>query len=80
MSNSLLVPTRAADILRQSPHPLLRDLEVKETSDGIVISGTLPSYYLKQMAQETLRPILDGRKLENRIYVPDMTAAEQSPG
>lgn len=62
----------AAEVLRQSPHPLLRGLKVEETDGEIVISGTLPSYYLKQMAQETLRPVLEGRRLENRISVPEM--------
>lgn len=65
----------AAEVLRQSPHAMLRELEVEETVEEIVISGTLPTYYLKQIAQETLRPVLDGRRLENRIFVPEMDAA-----
>lgn len=61
----------AMEALRQSPHPQIRSLQVTETSLEIVIHGTLPSYYLKQLAQETLRPVLCGRKLVNRVHVVD---------
>jgi len=29
----------------------------------------VPSYYLKQMAQEAVIPLLDGRELHNRVTV-----------
>ena len=35
----------------------------------VVISGSVSSYYLKQLAQETIMPILDGRDLVNRVKV-----------
>ena len=64
-------PTRPeiAEVLDQSPQPLLRRLAVEESDDEIVISGTVPSYYLKQLAQETVRPLLGRRRLRNRITV-----------
>jgi hypothetical protein len=61
----------AIEVLRQSANPLLRGLLVVESDSEIVISGTLPTYYLKQLAQETLRPVLAGRKFINRIFVPE---------
>ena len=59
----------AAEALSQSPQPLLRRLQVEETDDEIILAGTLPTYFLKQLAQETVRPCLGQRRLLNRIVV-----------
>ena len=69
MTTASLIRPRAADALGQSPQQQLRFLVVEETEEEIVISGTLPSYYLKQLAQETVRPVLGQRRLQNRIRV-----------
>lgn len=55
--------------LKQSPIPALRALSVEETDSQVVISGHVPSYYLKQMAQETVMPVLDRRGLVNHVKV-----------
>ena len=34
-----------------------------------MIQGVVPTYYLKQMAQETVMPLLGGRQLLNRVNV-----------
>jgi hypothetical protein len=62
-------PSRAHVALRQSPIPALRKLVVEETETTIAISGSVSSYYLKQLAQETLMPVLGGRELLNRVSV-----------
>jgi hypothetical protein len=62
-------PAPAAQLLRDSPVSDLRQLDVMESDSEIVIRGTVASYYLKQMAQETLRPALAGRRLRNQIVV-----------
>ena len=36
---------------------------------AIVITGSVPSYYLKQLAQETILPVRDQRQLLNRVEV-----------
>ena len=56
-------------LLRENALSDLRQLEVLETDDEVVISGKVPSYYLKQMAQESVRPALVGRRLRNCIRV-----------
>jgi hypothetical protein len=66
-SSPLLV--RADQALRQSPIPALRRLQVEETEEAIVLSGSVPSYYFKQLAQETLMPIRGCRQLHNRVQV-----------
>jgi hypothetical protein len=60
---------RASNLLRQNPIGDLRRLDVMETEQEVVLSGIVVSYYLKQMAQETIRPALCGRILRNRILV-----------
>jgi hypothetical protein len=35
----------------------------------VVLFGTVPSYYLKQLAQEAVLPLLRQRRLLNRIEV-----------
>ncbi len=62
-------PQRAASALRESPIPPLRKLSVEENDTTIVICGNVSSYYLKQLAQETLMPLLKGRELVNRVTV-----------
>jgi hypothetical protein len=62
----LIEPT---DVLNASPLPQLRRLVVTTTDEEIVISGRVPSYYLKQLAQEALKPALGERRLVNRVEV-----------
>jgi hypothetical protein len=62
-------PARAAALLRDNAVNDLRRLEVTESETEIVITGIVTSYYLKQMAQEAVRPALNGRKLKNKVIV-----------
>ena len=56
-------------LLRQSPLPDLRRLHIEEDEFEVVISGVVPSYYLKQLAQETIRAGIGERQLRNRVAV-----------
>jgi hypothetical protein len=69
MAASSLLPLRADQALRQSPIPALRRLHAEETDSAVVLSGSVASYYLKQLAQETIMPILGPRELRNRVSV-----------
>ncbi len=64
-----LTATRAVQALRHSSHPALRHLQVEENGEHIVISGRVSSYYLKQLAQETVMPLRGERSLVNRVLV-----------
>jgi hypothetical protein len=57
------------EALLHSPIPALRKLQVEQTEAGVIISGSVPSYYLKQLAQETVLPYLDHCALVNRVTV-----------
>jgi hypothetical protein len=69
MSASSLLQIPATQVLRQNPIPALRRLRVEESEQVITVSGSVPSYYLKQLAQESLMPVLAGRELHNRVTV-----------
>jgi hypothetical protein len=69
MSTSTLEQSRAAEALRRSNIPAIRNLSIEETDEFIVLQGCVVSYYLKQLAQETVMSFLEGRELRNRIAV-----------
>jgi len=75
MSASTVLPSagdqddRLVRVLVLSGVPALRLVTVMEQEDMVILSGRLPSYYLKQLAQEALIPHLGQRVLENRITV-----------
>jgi hypothetical protein len=69
MSPTTLQPSRAAQLLGRSPIPALRKLSLEESDNEVVIVGRVSSYYLKQLAQEAIMPVLDGRALQNRVAV-----------
>jgi hypothetical protein len=62
-------PPQAALLLKDNAVNDLRRLEVSESEFEVVIAGIVSSYYLKQMAQEAIRPALVGRRLRNNVIV-----------
>jgi hypothetical protein len=58
-----------ASALRISPIPQLRRLQVETTDCEVIITGRVASFYLKQLAQETVRGRLGNRRLLNRVEV-----------
>lgn len=63
------VTIQAAHALKRSLHPALRSLYVEERDDCLIISGRVTSYYLKQLAQETIMSLCGDRQLVNRVNV-----------
>lgn len=58
-----------ANALTSSPLGQLRRLVVMVDDNQVVITGQVSSYYLKQMAQETVRPLVGERLLLNNVEV-----------
>ena len=56
-------------VLRASGHPQLARLDVDESEFEVELTGRVASYYLKQVAQETIRETVAGRRLVNRVVV-----------
>ena len=65
----LSAPRVLDDLLISSPMPELRRLIVTFDDDEVVITGCVSTYYLKQLAQESLRCAVGHRKLINRVTV-----------
>lgn len=51
----------------------LRGVSVHVDNDRIVLSGTVPSYFLKQIAQEAARRACRHRRVLNELAVSDPT-------
>jgi hypothetical protein len=69
MSSTTLEQHPATQALRQSPIAALRRLSLEESDSAVIIRGNVTSWYLKQLAQETVLPVLAGRQLENHVAV-----------
>lgn len=69
MAANTLAPPSADQVLQRSPIPALRNLRVDETDGAVILFGFVSSYYLKQLAQETLMPVLGMRELRNQVQV-----------
>jgi hypothetical protein len=78
MSTSTLEQSRLALALRRSPIPALRKLTVTENESTVTIQGQVTSYYLKQLAQETILPLLNGRQLLNCVQVEVTTTTQNT--
>jgi hypothetical protein len=57
--------------LEQHPHFRGRTslLQIEEIGGAIVVSGRLPSYYLKQLLQEAIKGSPDVTKVDNHVDV-----------
>lgn len=69
MISATHVATQAAHALRKSSHPALRRLSVEGDDRNLIISGNVGSYYLKQLAQETIMSVREGLQLVNKVDV-----------
>lgn len=61
-------PTPEA-LLANSPLPEVRRLFVTSTDEFVTLTGTVSTYYLKQVAQETVRSGVRNRRLLNCVVV-----------
>ena len=63
------VADAAHAVLAQSSISELRFLRVDEHENELHLSGQVKSYYHKQIAQETIRNVADGRQVVNEVNV-----------
>ena len=52
-----------------SGHRMLRAVHVRVDPEGIRLSGSVPTFYLKQIAQETARQVCPNRRVYNELIV-----------
>lgn len=55
--------------LRQCPYPILRQVRCAIQDDVLVLSGVVPTFYAKQIAQELLRDLESIAQIDNRLVV-----------
>ena len=55
--------------MQQSPVTGLRDLQVEQEGESILISGRVSSYYQKQLAQEVVRHVSPRTQVLNSVKV-----------
>ncbi len=75
MNTCPIMTSELIDALTSSPLGQLRRVRVTENESEVVLTGQVSSYYLKQMAQETVRNAVGVRRLLNRIEVCTVEAA-----
>ncbi len=64
--------------LAGSPYLPIRRVSVDCDRGVVCLRGRLPSYYYKQLAQETLRGLAGVSQVENKIEVPCEQGTEDS--
>jgi hypothetical protein len=69
MASASVLASPVEEALRHNAIPALRRLSIEENNDGVVITGAVSSYYLKQLAQEAVLPLVGQRQLHNRVSV-----------
>jgi len=60
---------RVASALRKNPYLDHSKFSHEIHEDRVILKGTVPSYFEKQMAQESLRPIQEIREIVNDLEV-----------
>jgi hypothetical protein len=62
---------QARKLLNESPISQLHRLRLNVHGETVTLSGRLPNFYLKQQAQETIRPATRGWNVRNAIRVDE---------
>jgi len=63
------LPTRVATALRQKGYSPLREVDVTTKDDLVQLTGQVPTYHLKQVAQETARGVKGVLRVQNDLKV-----------
>lgn len=61
--------------LRRSGYPYLCSIKCDVRDGVVVLSGTLPTYHLKQLAQSLALHTPGVREIENRVHVTNLAGA-----
>lgn len=69
--NHRVLPTSCPlqDAIAGHAYPQIRYLTIEIDQSNVCIYGEVDSFFAKQLAQECLRPLLQGMTLQNRVHV-----------
>ncbi|MFY7875228.1 MAG: hypothetical protein ACOVQM_07265 [Pirellula sp.] len=65
---------QATKMLHDSPFAALRDLRVEQEGELVLLRGRVDSFFLKQLAQETVRSATRGIEMINEVLVDDSSS------
>ena len=65
------VASKAMELLRDSPFASVRRVQCRFQEGVLILSGQVPSFYLKQVALESLRNLKHVEQIDNRLSVPE---------
>ena len=60
---------QAKKLLNESPFQALHMLQVEQLGDNVLLMGKVESFFLKQLAQETVRSATRGIEMINNLAV-----------
>lgn len=66
---SLTLANRIEEHIRRSTHDRIRNLQVKEASGQVVVSGEVKTWYSKQLALQAALELLPDDRFRERIIV-----------
>ena len=66
---TLTIQQTAQDRLRQSPHAAIREVSCEFDEGVLVLRGRVPTFYCKQLAQETIGQLEGVVQIVNEIQV-----------
>jgi hypothetical protein len=69
----------AEDCLRRNPYPALKNVSCDCRGGVLVLRGCVPTYYLKQVAQEAVAPLEGVERIDNQIQVARAAVPEPPP-
>jgi len=61
-----------SNALARNPYFANRNVRIEMQEDEIVLKGSVNSYYLKQLAQESVRTLKSAERIRNEIEVISM--------
>lgn len=65
------IEERARIALQASPIHALRSLQVERDGDQLIVTGRVPTFYYKQLAQEAILSAIKGLPILNQVEVID---------
>ena len=66
---SLDVALKANELFRTCPYSSIRSVQCRFHEGVLILSGEVPSFYMKQTAQELIRHVLHVEQIDNRLTV-----------
>lgn len=71
ISTTPTLADQASAQLRESPYNALREIDCRAQAGVVTLTGTVPSYHLKQVAQTLVGNLQGVQRVDNRLEVAE---------